>query len=67
MFWKICNAINNCGWLIILLHLFGWLTWYGIAHDIKLDIFCGGFLSGCVFAVMVYHIDNFVENLDDDD
>lgn len=65
-FWKVCNAINRCGWLIIILHLFGWLIWYGFVHKINVDIVCASFLFGCAFAALVHRVTDLLEDWEDD-
>lgn len=66
MFWRVCGAINKCGWLIILLHMFGWLVWYGVAHNIIVDIIGGSLIFGCVLAAIVHRVDDILEDEADD-
>ena len=67
MFYRICSAINKCGWFIVLLHLFGWLVWYGFANEIAADIACGSALFGSVLTVMIGRVTDLVEDSSDDD
>ena len=66
MFMRICCALNKCGWLIILLHLFGWLVWYGVVHDVTADTIGGSFMVGCVFAAIVHRVVDILEYDADD-
>ena len=60
------EGVNRCGFVIVLAMLYGILVWYGITHDIMLDVVFGGiFLGGCLHDLFTAGIEYMLDHEDD--